>query len=216
MKGNLIETQQKLKMRGEDCKKMVRIDKFLSVFIPDGETINSKSCEYIKHVLGLYRMFQDIALDIRSTSYNCERVSTFQARVQAFFKSFKKVSRDLHVSRKPYLHILRDHIGDYMHLWGELMDWGYGYFNCNAGEHLNKQIKSLEFDSSNLQDDRFIQVVRSFRLRQLIYPEKITLSSHEITCSACHLKGHNKKNKLCRLHPDHLKLDYSDSEDESY
>ena len=163
----------KLKMIGEDCKKMeVHIDKFLSVFIPDGETINSKSCEYIKHILGLYRMLQDIALDIRSTSYNSERVSTFQARVQAFFKSFKKVSRDMHVNRKPYLHILRDHIGDYMHLWGELMDWGYGTFNCNAGEHLNKQIKSLEFDSSNLQDDRFIQIVRSFRLRQLIIQKR--------------------------------------------
>ena len=89
-----------------------------------------------------------------------------------------------------------------MNLWGELLGWGYGYFNCNAGEHLNKQIKSLEFDSTNLKDNRFIQVCRSFRLRQFIYPEKITPPSCDVTCSACHLKGHNKKNKLCRLHPD--------------
>ena len=210
-----FDGNQKLKMIGDDCKKMeVQIDKFLSVFILEGDTIESKSCEYLKHVLRLYKMFQDIALDIRSTTHNPERVSTFQERVQKFFLFFKNVSRDEYVQRKPYLHILRDHIHFFMNLWGELLGWGYGYFNCNAGEHLNKQIKSLEFDSTNLKDNRFIQVCRSFRLRQFIYPEKITPPSCDVTCSACHLKGHNKKNKLCRLHPDYLELDFSDSEDE--
>ena len=59
-----FDGNQKLKMIGDDCKKMeVQIDKFLSVFILEGDTIESKSCEYLKHVLRLYKMFQDIALE---------------------------------------------------------------------------------------------------------------------------------------------------------
>ena len=54
------------------------------------------------------------------------------------------------LTRLPYLHYLRNHIGDLMALHMEMFGWGYGVFCCHAGEHLNKQIKTCEVTETNL------------------------------------------------------------------
>ena len=199
-----------------DCKQLEEnIDKFISLFIKDDESINDTSCEYLRHVLNLYHQFKDLALDIRSISYNAERASTFSTRVEKYFQLFKRYSRGTCTSGKPYLHILRDHIPKFIEFWGENLDWGYGYFNCNAGEHLNKRIKCMEFGVTNLGMDRFLCIIRHMRVKQFYHPDQILYQSKEIRCQACNEIGHNRKNKNCPLHPDHVDIYFSDS-DEDY
>ena len=55
----------------------------------------------------------------------------------------------------PYLHIMTRHIGKIMVLWGKLLNFGYGYFSCTAGEHLNKRVKVMELNDTNLDKSRF-------------------------------------------------------------
>jgi len=101
-----------------------------------------------------------------------------------------------------------------MKIYGETLGWGYGYFSCNAGEHLNKLIKTLEVDSTNLDKNRFLTVTRNLRVKQFYYPESI-FSSNTVICSSCKQQGHNKKNKNCPNHPDQPTIDdFSDSENE--
>ena len=130
-------------MIGEDCKRMERsIDKFVVIFLREKETISDKSADSLRKVISLYRFFADIAKDIRSTQYVHDRVSTFQNRVDNYYNKFCDYALAKCTSKKPYMHILRDHVSDIMKFWGEICDWGYGFFNCNASEHLNKRIKS--------------------------------------------------------------------------
>ena len=69
-----------------------------------------------------------------------------------------------------------------MKLYGEALGWGYGYFNCNAREHLNKLIKTLEVGNTNLSQDRFFTITRNLRVRQFYYPESI-FSTNTVICS---------------------------------
>ena len=50
--------------------------------------------------------------------------------------------------------------------WEELMDWGYGYFSCTAGEHLNKIIKTMEVEHTNLSANRFETIVQNISAKQ--------------------------------------------------
>lgn len=79
-------------------------------------------------------MFKDLSDDIRSTKYDPILVDSFNKRAEEFFPKFKKYSMGMCTSRKPYLHLLRDHIGDFMKFWGVSLNWGYGYFNCNGSK----------------------------------------------------------------------------------
>ena len=114
----------------------------------------------------------------------------------------------------PYLHYLRSHTGDLMVLYAHLFNWGYGYFSCNAGEHLNKRIKSSEMNDTNIGRDRFKTVIRLFRLKQLEFPKSIKVTKSEVKCSACNQPGHNKKNKSCPLHPSHPPIEFDESDEE--
>ena len=160
-------------------------------------------------------MFKDLAFDIRKMTYNAERGNSFQARAEKYFQKFKKVSRGSCTGGKPYLHILREHIPFYLKILGECLNWGYGYFNCNAGEHLNKRVKCMEFGATNLGDDRFICIMRQMRVKQLHEPQEIFRNSIEVRCTVCHEIGHNRKNKNCPLHPDRVEIYFSDSDDEA-
>ena len=101
-----------------------------------------------------------------------------------------------------------------MKLYGEALGWGYGYFNCNAREHLYKLIKTLEVGNTNLSQDRFFTITRNLRVRQFYYPESI-FSTNTVICSRCKQAGHNKKNKSCPNHRDQPQLDnFDESENE--
>ena len=157
-----------LKMIGSDCKQLeLNIDKFISTFLGPNQKIEDKSCEVFRNIITLYRLFKDVAYDIRSIMYDKDRVCTFQCRVDKYFETFKKHSRGSAIGGKPYMHILREHIAKWMLFWGEHMHWGYGYFNCNGGEHLNKRIKCMEFGETNMKEDRFCIIVRNLRVKQL-------------------------------------------------
>ena len=188
------------------------IKKFTSIFLRDGEDIEQQ--ESLKKIIKLYTLFADIAYDIRAVDFDFERAKTFQQRVDNYHTKFQCFSLAKFTSRKPYMHILQDHIYDMMMFWGKHLGWGYGYFNCNAGEHLNKRIKSMEFDVTNMNDNRFSMIMRFMRVKQFHYPEELMPSNRDMTCSACKQKGHNKKNKNCPLHPSQVQLDFSDTDDE--
>ena len=85
----------------------------------------------------LHRAYNDLAQDIRSIDYNSVRLESFQTRVNMYIALFSKHSRGSCVKGKPYMHILQDHVSEWMLFWGKIMSWGYGYFSCNGGEHLN-------------------------------------------------------------------------------
>ena len=152
-KGKQYDGSTSLKMIGNDCKLIeINIKKFLTVFIQKDkqEEWQSKSFEKLRQVHTLYELFSDLAKDIRSTKANSERAATFSSRAWAGGDS---------VYGKPYLHILRDHIADFMIIWGRLAKWGYGIFSCTAGEHLNKRIKVMEMERTNMDKNRFEVIV---------------------------------------------------------
>ena len=112
------------------------------------------------------------------------------------------------------MHYLRNHVGDCMKFGYEMFGWGYGVYNCNAGEHLNKIIKTMELCGTNLDAGHFKKIIRNLRIKQFIYPKSIIPREVTVTCSRCHQVGHNKKNKCCPLHDIHPDIDFSDSEDD--
>ena len=61
------------------------------------------------------------------------------------------------VSNMPYLHYLRNHLGDLMEIYANLFGFGYGFFTTNAGEHLKKRIKYYELEDTNLDKKRFLR-----------------------------------------------------------
>ena len=119
------------------------------------------------------------------------------------------------VSNMPYLHYLRNHIGDLMQLYGNLFGWGYGMFNTNAGEHLNKRIKICEFEDTNLDSKCFYMIIHLMRSKQFEFTNSIMPSKKEIKCSACNQFDHNCKNKSCPLDPSHPQLEFEDSDYEN-
>ena len=202
-------------MIGQDCKYFEEnIDKFVQTFLKSEEVVSGKSFEKLRQVLQLYRAFKDLAYDVRSTKSDLIRANSFSSRAEAFFQKFKKFSMGKSCARKPYLHYLREHIGDLMIFWGESLGWGYGYFNCNAGEHLNKRIKQLEFSCTNLNQDRFKTIMQTLRVKQFYFTDGVLKEKKDVTCSACKIPGHNRKNKSCPLHPSQPEPYFSDSETE--
>ena len=153
--------------------------------------------------------------DIRTIHLDQVRVSTFKTRAEAYFQKFIFNAGTSNVSNMPYLHYLRNHIGDLMELYAKLFGWGYGLFTTHAGEHLNKRIKSYELGETNLNPERFYTVIHLMRTKQFEFTTSIMPSKKEITCSACNQKGHNRKNKSCPLHSSHPTLEFEESDDEN-
>uniref|UniRef100_A0A7M5WU97 Uncharacterized protein n=2 Tax=Clytia hemisphaerica TaxID=252671 RepID=A0A7M5WU97_9CNID len=202
-KKKMYDGSDTLKMIGNDCKIFeMNIDKFLDVFIKKGEKKTSMTYYRLRKISQLYNKFRDIARTIRSVNPSQEEVDQFETKVEDFFQKMKEFCGDDAIKRKPYLHILREHIPPILKLWFSILGWGYGYFHCSAGEHLNKQMKTLERYGTNNKDNRFIKILKKIRLRQFHFSQSVLKNESSITCSRCHEVGHNCKNKSCRLHPD--------------
>ena len=75
--------------------------------------------------------------DIRSSTAYKDRSTSFSNRSEKFFTYAGTTT----ICGLPYLHYLRNHIGDLTMFYTDYFGWGYGMFSCNAGEHLNKRIK---------------------------------------------------------------------------
>ena len=113
-----------LKMVGRDCQIIEQnVDKLFQSFLLPEECIADRSFEGLRHAINLYRLFYDLAQDVRCLTYNKERANSFQSRAEIYFATFKLYAKGSSVSRKPYLHIIRDHIGSMMKFWGELTGW---------------------------------------------------------------------------------------------
>jgi len=105
-------------MIGQDCKQFEEnIDKFIQVFLKYSENIEARSFEKIRNVSTLYRLFRDLAVDIRSSICDISRIETFNDRAENLFATLKKHSAGRSTGRKPYLHILREHCRFYVILW---------------------------------------------------------------------------------------------------
>ena len=162
----------------------------------------------------LCKTFQIFFRDIRSVTVRTERVDSFNDRAEIYFNKFMTNASSTILNKLPYLHYLRNHIGDLMMLHSDLFGWGYGVFCCHAGEHLNKLIKSSEITDTNLDSNRFVKITHLMRVKQLIFTDVIKQKKVTVKCSACGEVGHNKKNKSCALHPSHPTIKFDDSDTE--
>lgn len=149
----------------------------------------------MRTVINFYIMFRDLAEDICSVKYSIEEANSFQDRAETYFKQFKNYSMGTCTARKPYPHILREHISEFMIFYGESLGWGYDYFTCHAGEHLNKLIKTLEIQGTNLDNNRFISIMKTLRVKQLHFSESVL--TRTVVCSRCKQTDQNSKNKNC-------------------
>jgi len=207
-----------LKMIGNDCKLIeLNIDVFLDNFISKdkGETWESSSASKLRQLLQLYKLFADLARDIRAVEVNEDRINSFTKRAENYFQKFLVGASSSSLNRLPYMHYLRNHTGDLMVQHMQIFGWGYGVYCCHAGEHLNKIIKTFEITEANLDMSRFRTIVHLFRSKQLIFTDSITPKQVTVTCSACGEVGHNKKNKSCRLHTSHPIIEFEESDDEN-
>ena len=86
-----------------------------------------------------------------------ERIGTFNVGAEKYFQKFVSSASSSMLNSLPYMHILCNHIGEFMTLHYHLFGWGYGVYCCHAGEHLNKVIKTLNpLEPITIQND-FIQ-----------------------------------------------------------
>ena len=119
--------------------------------------------------------------DMRTKKLDLERAHSFADRGKKFMEKLKKWAGGASTFALPYLHIMLSHIGDFMIVWGQLLGWGYGYFSCTAGEHLNKRIKVKEISGTNLSVLRFADIIRDMRIKQFFYMDSICKEHKEIT-----------------------------------
>lgn len=152
---------------------------------------------------------------MRSKTFNETKANSFEARAAVFLKKLQSWAGGNSTFGLPYLHIMTRHIGKMGLLWGNFLNWGYGYFLCTAGEHLNKRIKVMELNDTNLDNFRFQSIVRSMRSKQFFYADSIYHIRKELTCFRCHEKGHNRKNKCCPLHPSQPQVEFELSDDDN-
>lgn len=154
--------------------------------------------------------------DIRSIDTDPERVNSFQLRAESYYQLFVLNAGTMSLSSLPYLHILRNHTADQMKLHFNLFGWGYGMYCCNAGEHLNKVIKTYESTETNFDKNRFFTIVHLLRSKQFIFTDCILSTGNRLmTCTACNQPGHNRKNKSCPMHPSHPVITFDESDEES-
>ena len=73
----------------------------------------------------------------------------------------------------------------------------------------------MEFGVTNLKDDRFYCIMHHLRVKQFHYPQKMLQIKKQFRYRACNEIGHNKKNKNCPLHPDHVELYFSESDEDN-
>lgn len=155
-----------------------------------------------------------ISSDIRSLNGNEERIATFEKRAEEYFQKFLLNAGSAFVSKLPYMHYLRQHIGSLMKTYYDLLGWGYGMFSTNSGEHLNKRIKYYELNETNLDKSRFYNIIKLMRTKQLHFASCVLEPKRNVICSACNEPGHTKKNRSCPFHPSHPKLEYDPSDNE--
>lgn len=167
----------------------------------------------LRQIAKMYQLFRDLAKDLRSTSGDLSRAKSYRARVLHFLKFIQSFGLIASMHKVTYVHLLVDHIPTWMELWCEVLGFGYGIFTGSSGEHLNKLVKILEMTHTNLSKSRFEQIIQLLHVRAFHYPDMLLdESARDQTCSRCHQKGHNKKNKSCPLHPSHPPPVYSDSD----
>ncbi|XP_066930041.1 uncharacterized protein [Clytia hemisphaerica] len=124
-KKKFYDGSKSLKMIGNDCRLLEEnIDAFLNR--QSGETLESPSARKLRQVLTLYKDFGELARDVRSTTGDVERIKSFTARAERYFKKFTSNASNSMLQRLPYLHLLRMHIGKIMVKHYELFGWCYG------------------------------------------------------------------------------------------
>ena len=99
--------------------------------------------------------------DLRSVTPCKERADTFDQQAEAYFQYFSKCYIKQKVGKKPYMRILRNHVGHLMKFALEHFNWGYDVFSCTAGEHINNIIKTMEITGTCLDQERFQKVISS-------------------------------------------------------
>ena len=115
------------------------------------------------------------------------------------------------ISNMPYIHYLRNHLGNLMVLYKDLFWLG---IRLLFNEHLNKRLKFYELAETNLDQHRFYTIMHVIGTKQFHFTSCIMPSKKEITCTSCNQTGRNRKNKCCPLHPSHPQIEFNDTDTE--
>ena len=217
-KGKTFDGSATLRFTGNDCKKLEEgVDYFCNFFCSSIGEIDEESTTKIRQFNELVRFWKPIAKELRDIETTSERVQAFSHHVQTFATKLISIFPSECSEKMIYFHLLRDHVGELMVFWFELMGWGYGVFSSTSGEHLNKRLKLYEGDHTNLGSDRFVSVLKNFRIKTLYFSDVLFNEvESKVTCSACGAVGHNKKNRLCPNKISRLtELDILDSDEET-
>ena len=75
-------------------------------------------------------------------------------------------------------------------------------------------VKTMECGCTNRDERRFLYIMKMFRTQHFHYPENVFTPTRDVTCTACHQKGHTKKNKACAMHPSQPVIQFDESDDE--
>ena len=200
-------------MTGVDCIRLEeQIEQFVSFFVRPGQTLSDPSCMELRHLVDLFQLVRKITTEMRAEETTAERIAQFRMNTEKLRVLMMKCCPAECSSKVPYLHALLDHVADVMQFWHSTMAWGYGYFSCMAGEHLNKMLKEVEYEETNFSSLSLFQAVRKARVRAFFYPSTLFSSQNVVKCSACQQLGHNRRNKLCPLKRPHCDIEDSDDD----
>ena len=106
--------------------------------------------------------------DIRSTNTRA-RVNSLSTRAQQFINTLNEKAPWDCVLNVPHIHILADHILEWMDFWFTALGWGHGMFSSASGEHLNKLLKFQEMHHTNLSGQRFHQMLHYHRVHAFLF-----------------------------------------------
>ena len=88
------------------------------------------------------------------------------------------------------------------------------YFTATAGEHVNKRCKVFELEHTAQDKGRFRYLLHMFRIMSFWFTSTVFVEHRsKLTCSACGLSGHTKKNKICPNHVGSAAVSFEESDD---
>ena len=72
---------------------------------------------------------------------------------------------------KPYLHIMREHIGEFLILLGRTNELGIQLLLMYSWRKFKQNYKIMEIEHTSFDSQRFVTIVRNLRVKQLYHSD---------------------------------------------
>ena len=137
----------------------------------------------------LWKQLLDIntLLSIRPEEITSEKIADFRSRSITFVQMFTQIYPAKHVT--PYMHCIMQHVGEFMSTSGALLP-----FTQQGLEKYNDTMTKDYFRSSSHKGQECLTQIlqKQNRIEHLEHIGSRRKKRHEVTCSRCGGKGHNK------------------------